>query len=81
MWRSIVDEWELGPDALPLLRAALEQWDVYQAAREALVTGGPVTVNPESGLVRQHPAAKVMEGALREFRQCFRQLGLEPPEG
>jgi P27 family predicted phage terminase small subunit len=80
MWDAIVGEWVLGPDALPLLRAALESWDLFQVCRAEISRDGPTVTNPDSGLMRQHPAVKTMEGALREFRQCFRQLGLEPPK-
>lgn len=79
MWREINDEWVLGPDSLPLLRAALESWDLYQRCRREVMKDGP-TVSTGNGMVRQHPAAKVAGDALREFRMCFRQLGLEPPK-
>jgi P27 family predicted phage terminase small subunit len=79
MWRSIVEGWVLGADALPLLRAACEQWDSYQAARAVLAAQGPTVATGDGGMVRVHPAAAVAKDALREFRMCFRQLGLEPP--
>ncbi len=80
IWRSIVAEWVLGPEALPLLRAGLESWDLYQACRAELRKAGPTIVSPRSGMVRQHPSVKTGNDALTQFRQCFRQLGLEPPE-
>jgi P27 family predicted phage terminase small subunit len=80
MWDKIAAEWLLGPDALPLLRAALEQWDLYQTARREVAERGATVVNPDSGMVRQHPAVKTATDALREFRMCMRQLGLQPPE-
>lgn len=79
MWTSIASEWVLGPDALPLLRAALESWDLYQVCRRQVQKEGP-TVTTGEGMIRQHPAVKVGNDALTQFRQCFRQLGLEPPE-
>lgn len=80
IWTPIVAEWLIGPEALPLLRAGLEQWDLYQRARAVVASEGPTVVHPETGNVRAHPAAKLATDALREFRMCFRQLGLEPPK-
>jgi P27 family predicted phage terminase small subunit len=79
MWDEIVTEWAIGADGLPLLRAALESWDLYQAARAQVAQDGPTVTTGEGGMVRQHPAVKTQMDALREFRMCFRQLGLEPP--
>ncbi len=79
MWRAIVAEWVLGPEALPLLQASLESWDLYQKARAQLAADGP-TVKSGRGMIRQHPAAKVANDALTQFRQAFRQLALQPPE-
>lgn len=79
MWRDITEKWLIGPDALPLLRAGLESWDLYQRCREEVSRDGP-TVSTGQGMIRQHPAARVGTDALTAFRQCFRQLGLEPPE-
>lgn len=79
MWAEIVRQWVIGPEALPLLRAGLEQWDSYQAARAVLAEEGP-TVQTGKSMVRTHPAAGVAKDALREFRLCFKQLGLEPPK-
>ncbi len=78
LWRAIVAEWVLDAAALPLLRAGLEQWDAYQAARAELAKDGPTFKTGD--MIRVHPAAKVATDSLREFRMCFRQLGLEPPE-
>lgn len=80
IWRSIVSEWVLGADALPLLQAACECWGRYQQAAAVLEEEGPTVVNPDSGNTRQHPAHTVCRDNLREFRQLFRQLKLEPPE-
>ena len=58
----------------------LEQYDLYQRARAALAKADAVTVTSGTGVVRQHPAAKIALDALGEARQCFRQLGLEMPD-
>jgi P27 family predicted phage terminase small subunit len=79
IWREIVAAWVVGPEALPILRAGLESLDLYDMARAQLATEGLTIRHPESGAMRAHPAAAVMKDALSGFRQCFRQLGLQPP--
>lgn len=78
LWRSIVNEWVLDDGALPLLRAGLEQLDLYDRARAQLDREG-LTIETGQGMRRAHPCHKVAQDALASFRQCFRQLGLEPP--
>ena len=79
IWQSITSDWVLGPEALPILRAGLEQMDLYDLALKQLKKDG-LTVETGTGMLRAHPAAKIGQDALSSFRQCFRQLGLEPPE-
>lgn len=78
MWREITGEWVLGGDSLPLLQAALESWDSYQSLRREAAKNP--TFKTKTGNVRANPAAKMSNDALREFRMCLRQLGLEPPK-
>lgn len=78
MWRDVTEEWVMGAESLPLLRAALESWDLYQKCRAQVMSEG-ATIQTGGGMVRQHPAAKVGNDALTQFRQCFRLLNLEPP--
>ena len=78
MWRSLAGEWVLGFDALPLLQAAAEQWDAYQSHRQAVLK--KPTFTSKTGNTRANPAHKMANDALREFRMCLRQLGLEPPK-
>jgi P27 family predicted phage terminase small subunit len=78
MWREIAGEWVLGMDSLPLLQAALENWDSYQAHRIAVAK--QPTFKTDSGNIRANPRAKLAADCLREFRMCLRQLGLEPPK-
>ena len=81
VWREVARQYEMDPTGWLLLRAGLEMWDSYVTARSELARAGAVTTtHPESGHVHAHPAAKVATDALRECRQVFRQLGLEPPE-
>ncbi len=77
-WRKVNSEWVLGPDSLPLLQAACECWDSYQKYR-AHSLANP-TIETKSGMVRANPAERMANDALREFRMCLRQLGLQPPE-
>ncbi len=80
VWREVVARWELDPGGLMLLRGALECWDTYGRARAELAAAAAVTVTSDTGVTRAHPAHKVAMDALSECRQCWRQLGLEPPE-
>ena len=79
IWQQITTEWVLDASALLLLRAALEQLDVYDMALKQ-VKKEDLTVQSENGMLRAHPAAKVGHDALGSCRQLFRQTGLEPPE-
>lgn len=79
MWEAITNEWVIGREAEPLLRAALEWWDAYQAARAVLAEEGP-TIETGDDMVRQHPAAKAARDAYKEFRISLKQLGLQPPD-
>jgi len=80
VWSEVLKQWDLEPTSLLLLRAGLEQYDLYERARQELAKAKSVTVTSDTGVVRQHPAAKVAGDALSEARQCFRSLGLELPD-
>ena len=80
LWDSITTEWVLSGDALPILRATLEQRDLYDRMRRQVWKEGATIVNPKSGLVKPHPAVRIMHDSLTQFRLGFRALGLEPPE-
>ena len=77
MWTELTSEWVLAGDSLPLLRAGLENWDSYQLHRKAALKK-PTITNKTTGSVRANPSHKMAIDALREFRMCFRALGLEP---
>lgn len=79
LWKEITGEWAVDSSARPLLRAALEQLDVYDSALKQLNSDG-LTVQTDTGMLRAHPAAKIGQDALSSFRQIFRQLGFEPVE-
>lgn len=78
IWRTVVANWQVGPEALPILRGSLEQFDLYRLAMQTVKTEGMTVVNPESGNVKRHPAAYVANNAFNSFRLAMKQLGLEP---
>lgn len=78
IWRDVAACWHLAPDGRELLRTALESWDTYQQARAVLQDEGPTVRNPDSGNVRRHPAHSVAKDALKSFRLCLKDIGLEP---
>ncbi len=81
VWRAVVSEWEMTPDALLLLQAALEMWELYQRARRELARASALTAtSATTGVAHGHPVAKIAADSLREARQCFRQLGLQLPD-
>jgi P27 family predicted phage terminase small subunit len=74
-YRRVAEEYDLTPDAEMLLRAALENWDRAQAARELVTAEGLV----QGG--KRHPAIDVEKQAYGLFQRFMRQLGLDilPP--
>ena len=80
VWLDVLEQWDLEPTGLLLLRAGLEQYDTYERARKELAKASGVTVTSDTNVTRAHPAAKVALDSLSEARQCFRQLGLELPD-
>lgn len=77
LWDAIVEKWILGVDGLAILRGALESRDAYEVCRAQVAADGP-TFKTETGLIRQHPAAKLALDNFAAFRQAMRQLGLDP---
>jgi P27 family predicted phage terminase small subunit len=76
IWRDVLTGWLIDAPSLPLLQGGLESWDQYQVARAEVRRDGPTVRS--AGMVRVHPAVKVANDSLTQFRQCWRQLGLEP---
>lgn len=79
LWRQLAGGWQIHDDGLPLLQASCEQWQLYQRWLAQYAAEGPTVRNEKTGAVRPNPAGKAAENALTAFRQCLRQLGLEPP--
>lgn len=80
IWRAIDGEWQLDTSGLLLLRTALEAYDRYTEAREAVSRDG-MTYTTESGYMRPHPLLQVEKESRAAFLGAWRSLGLdiEPP--
>lgn len=76
VWGGVLSEWVLGPEELLVLQGALESWDAYTVARAQVRREGPVTTS-KSGVAKRHPAFLVARDSFRDFRESFRQLGLD----
>lgn len=70
-WGRIVSEYDITPDAALLLRAALENWDRAQSARE-LVSREGLVMNG-----KRHPATDIEKQSYGLFQRFMRQLGLD----
>ncbi len=76
VWQAVLAEWVLGSEELLVLQGALESWDAYTVARAQVKREGPVAVS-RSGVAKRHPALLVARDSFRDFRESFRQLGLD----
>lgn len=70
-WKSVNDAYELEQDALLILRAAAENWDRAQEAREQVKKDGLVLNG------RRHPAIDIEKQAYGLFLRSLRQLGID----
>jgi phage terminase small subunit len=70
-WNAILAEYELEAEALLVLRAACENWDRAQQAREAIAAEG-LTLGG-----KRHPAVDIEKQAYGLFLRSMRQLGLD----
>jgi hypothetical protein len=70
-WAEVVGEYELEAEALLTLRAACENWDRAQQARE-LVNQDGLVLNG-----KRHPAVDIEKQAYGLFLRSIRQLGLD----
>ena len=82
IWRQICGTWDFGnsPDALLILRTALESFDRLQQARIVLDRDGCVIeTKTAAGDVKllKHPALEAEKSARGGLLQAFRMLGLE----
>ncbi len=82
IWRQINNTWDLknSPDALLILRTALEAFDRLQQARVILDAQG-LTINTKTAAgdlkIQKHPALEAEKAARAGLLQAFRMLGLE----
>jgi len=82
IWKQLNETWELknSPDALLILRTALESFDRLQQARLVLDADGCVIkTQTAAGDVKilKHPALEAEKSARGGLLQAFRMLGLE----
>ena len=79
-WRKINAEWELGADALLILRSALESFDRCDQARKLLDKEGLVILD-RFEQQKAHPAATIERDSRLQMVRCWRALNLdvEPP--
>lgn len=70
-WAEIMAEYELEVDARLILRAACENWDRAQQAREQIAKDGLLLDG------RRHPAVDVEKQAYSLYLRAMRQLGLD----
>ena len=76
VWRDVIGAWVLGSEELLVLEGALHSWDMYVVARALVLREGPVTIS-KSGVQKRHPGLLISRDSLRDFRESFRQLGLD----
>src|SRR5664279_5068224 len=74
-WGTVIKEYELEAEALLTLRAACENWDRAQQARELVTKEGLVLGG------KRHPAVDIEKQAYGLFLRSVRALGLDviPP--
>jgi phage terminase small subunit len=73
-WRRIQKQYDLTPDALDILRCALENFDQAQQAREIIAAEGLI-VNG-----RRNRACDIASSAYSLYLRAMRQLGLDIAE-
>lgn len=75
-WKTVVEEFDLEPHHLRLLRLACEAWDRGQEAREAIVEHGSVFVD-RFGQPRARPEIAIERDARISFARLMRELALD----
>lgn len=80
IWDRTVSRWRFSPPELEVLAGALRWRETAREALDQVREDGPVTVNPDSGNPKQHPALSAAQTSYREFRLSVKQLGLEEKE-
>lgn len=75
-YRSIVDEYELGPQHFRVLRLAGEAFDRGQQAREIVDAEG-ITIRDRFGVARPHPAVAIERDCRLAVARLIRELALD----
>lgn len=75
-WRSIVEDFDLEPHHLRLLRLAGEAWDAGQCARESLAAHGAVYID-RFGAPRSRPEVAIERDSRISFARLMRELALD----
>lgn len=75
-WRYVVENFEMEPTHLHLLRLACEALDRAAEARQTLAKDG-TTYLDRFGAPRKHPAVGIEEQARLAFARLVRELDLE----
>lgn len=76
LWRQVCREWQLGPDALEVLRTACDSLDRYHRAQRVLQIEG-LTFSSSSGQLKKHPCCEIVKNERAGFLAAIRVLGLE----
>ena len=74
-WTDVVENYELAPHNLNLLRAACEAWDRMQCARQTVAESG-LTFMDSHGNLKAHPAVAIEKDARIAFARLVRELKL-----
>lgn len=75
LWRAVVDEFELSPAEMELLRSALVALDRADAAAKVIDAEG-VTVRDRYGSPKMHPAVDVESRSRTLYGRFVAQLGV-----
>ncbi|MFA9477110.1 P27 family phage terminase small subunit [Phycisphaerales bacterium AB-hyl4] len=74
-WLRIVQDFDLEPAHLHLLRQACEAMDAAEQHRQIVANDGP-TVRDRFEQVREHPSAKAQRDYMHQYRQAVKFIGL-----
>lgn len=75
-WREVVQEFDLEPSHLRILRLAGEAWDAGQAARKSIAHHGCVYVD-RFGAPRSRPEVAIERDSRISFARLMRELTLD----
>ena len=76
LWREICKDYSFDLQALCVLKTSLESLDQYNDARRQLRREG-TTVKGMNGILKEHPAAKIMRESRAGYYQGWKLLNLD----